>query len=96
MTNIFILAAQRSAIGSYGGSLKDTPPIDLAIPVAKDAIAKSGCPLMLFSMRFMVMSSIPSRAICIRRAVFRLALALPKRPLPFRSIAYAEVAFRQL
>ena len=44
MTNIFILAAQRSAIGSYGGSLKDTPPIDLAIPVAKDAIAKSGVP----------------------------------------------------
>ena len=44
MTNIFILAAQRSAIGSYGGSLKDTPPIDLAIPVAKDAIDKSGVP----------------------------------------------------
>ena len=44
MTNIFILAAQRSAIGSYGGSLKDTAPIDLAIPVAKDAIAKSGVP----------------------------------------------------
>ncbi len=44
MTNIFILAAQRSAIGSYGGSLKDTAPIDLAIPVAEDAIAKSGIP----------------------------------------------------
>jgi acetyl-CoA C-acetyltransferase len=44
MTDIFILAAQRSAIGSYGGSLKDTAPIDLAIPVAKDAIAKSGIP----------------------------------------------------
>jgi acetyl-CoA C-acetyltransferase len=44
MTDIFILAAQRSAIGSYGGSLKDTAPIDLAIPVAKDAIAKSGVP----------------------------------------------------
>ena len=44
MTEIFILAAQRSAIGSYGGSLKDTTPIDLAIPVAKDAIEKSGLP----------------------------------------------------
>ena len=44
MTEIFILAAQRSAIGSYGGSLKDTSPIDLAIPVAKDAIKKSGLP----------------------------------------------------
>ena len=44
MTEIFILAAQRSAIGSYGGSLKDTTPIDLAIPVATDAIEKSGLP----------------------------------------------------
>ena len=44
MTEIFILAAQRSAIGSYGGSLKNTSPIDLAIPVAKDAIKKSGLP----------------------------------------------------
>ena len=44
MTEIFILAAQRSAIGSYGGSLKDTSPIDLAIPVAKDAIKESGLP----------------------------------------------------
>ncbi|MFZ8924302.1 MAG: beta-ketothiolase BktB [Candidatus Puniceispirillaceae bacterium] len=44
MTDIFILAAQRSAIGSYGGTLKDTPPIELAVPVAKDAIAKSGVP----------------------------------------------------
>ena len=38
MTDIFILAAKRSAIGSYGGSLKDTAPIDLAIPVAQAAI----------------------------------------------------------
>ena len=45
MTEIFILAAQRSAIGSYGGSLKATSPIDLAIPVAKDAIKKSGLPV---------------------------------------------------
>ena len=44
MTEIFILAAQRSAIGNYGGSLKDTSPVDLAIPVAKDAIEKSGLP----------------------------------------------------
>ena len=44
MTEIFILAAQRSAIGNYGGILKDTAPINLAIPVAKDAIKKSGTP----------------------------------------------------
>ncbi len=44
MTDIFILAAKRSAVGKYGGSLKDTPPIDLAIPVAKSAIAQSCMP----------------------------------------------------
>ena len=42
MSDVFILSARRSAIGSFGGSLKDTPPIDLAIPVAKSAIAASG------------------------------------------------------
>ena len=40
--DIFIVAAKRSAIGSFGGSLKDTPPIELAIPVAKAAIDQSG------------------------------------------------------
>ena len=44
MTDIFILAAKRSAIGSYGGSLKDTAPIDLAVPVAQAAIEQSGLP----------------------------------------------------
>ena len=44
MTDIFIIAAKRSAIGSYGGSLKDTTPVDLAIPVAKAAIEQSGLP----------------------------------------------------
>ena len=44
MSDIFIVAAKRSAIGGYGGSLKDTAPIDLAIPVAKAAIDQSGLP----------------------------------------------------
>ena len=44
MTDIFIIAAKRSAIGSYGGSLKDTTPVDLAIPVAQAAIEQSGLP----------------------------------------------------
>ena len=44
MTDIFIVAAKRSAIGNYGGSLKDIAPIDLAIPVAKAAIEQSGFP----------------------------------------------------
>lgn len=42
MSEIFIIAAKRSAIGSFGGSLRDTAPIDLAVPVAKAAIEQSG------------------------------------------------------
>ena len=45
MTDVFIIAAKRSAIGSYGGSLKETAPIELAIPVAKAAIEQSGLPV---------------------------------------------------
>ena len=42
MTPVYIIAATRSAIGSFGGSLKDTRPIDLGITIAKSAIIKSG------------------------------------------------------
>lgn len=39
---VFILSALRSAIGGYGGALKDTSPIDLGTIVASEAIKKSG------------------------------------------------------
>ena len=39
---VFILSALRSAIGGYGGALKDTSPIDLGTRVANEAIKKSG------------------------------------------------------
>ena len=42
MTPVYIIAATRSAVGSFGGSLKDTRPIDLGIAIAKSAISKSG------------------------------------------------------
>ncbi|XDZ65880.1 beta-ketothiolase BktB [Alphaproteobacteria bacterium LSUCC0684] len=42
MTDVYVLAATRSAIGSFGGSLKDTPPIDLGVEIARSAISKSG------------------------------------------------------
>ena len=42
MTDVFMLSATRSAIGSFGGSLKDTSPIDLGTEIAKSAIARSG------------------------------------------------------
>ena len=42
--DVYILSATRSAIGSFGGSLKNTSPIDLGSHIAASAIAKSGVP----------------------------------------------------
>ncbi|MGB0180679.1 MAG: beta-ketothiolase BktB [Candidatus Puniceispirillales bacterium] len=41
MNQVYIVSATRSAIGSFGGTLKDMRPIDLGITIAKSAIAKS-------------------------------------------------------
>lgn len=41
-TSVYIVAATRSPIGRFGGSLKDTSPIVLAGEVARSALAKSG------------------------------------------------------
>ena len=44
MNPVYILSAVRTAIGSFGGSLKECAPIDLGIIAAKEAIARSGLP----------------------------------------------------
>jgi acetyl-CoA C-acetyltransferase len=40
-TEVFIISALRSAIGSFGGSLKDVAPIDLATQVSRAALQAS-------------------------------------------------------
>ena len=42
MNHVYIVSATRSAIGSFGGTLKDMRPIDLGITIAKSAITQSG------------------------------------------------------
>jgi acetyl-CoA C-acetyltransferase len=42
MTDIFILSAARTAIGTFGGTLAAMPPIDIATHAAKAAIARAG------------------------------------------------------
>ena len=42
MNQVYIVSATRSAIGSFGGTLKDMRPIDLGITIAKSAITQSG------------------------------------------------------
>lgn len=39
---VVVVAGVRTAIGKYGGSLKDVPPADLAAQVAREAVARSG------------------------------------------------------
>lgn len=45
MTDVFIVSGVRTAIGAFGGSLKDTPPSDLGGVTAKEAIARAGIPV---------------------------------------------------
>ena len=42
MTEIVIASAARTAVGSFGGALKDSPPCELATTVAKAAIERAG------------------------------------------------------
>lgn len=42
MEDVFILSATRTAIGGFGGSLKDSSPIELGITVTAEAIRRSG------------------------------------------------------
>jgi len=42
MTTVFLVSAARTAIGSFGGALKDQRPGELAAHVAKAAIARAG------------------------------------------------------
>ena len=42
MTDVFILSAARTAIGTFGGSLSGVPPVDIATHAARAAIARAG------------------------------------------------------
>lgn len=44
MTDVFVVSARRTAIGTFGGSLKDVPPSDLGISAAKAALADTPIP----------------------------------------------------
>jgi len=43
--NVYVVAAARTAIGTFGGSLKDLALADLATIAVKEALARSGAPL---------------------------------------------------
>jgi acetyl-CoA C-acetyltransferase len=42
MNEVFVLSGVRTAVGAFGGALKDTPPTELAAQVSAEAIRRSG------------------------------------------------------
>jgi acetyl-CoA C-acetyltransferase len=40
--DVVVVAGVRTAIGKYGGGLKDVPPVDLAAQVTREAVSRSG------------------------------------------------------
>ena len=44
MSGAFVLSAVRTAIGDYGGRLKDEPPTRLAAAVVREAVSRAGVP----------------------------------------------------
>lgn len=44
MREVWVTAAVRTAVGDFGGGLKDVPPIDLGSTVVKAALERSGVP----------------------------------------------------
>ena len=40
--DVYIVSAGRTAVGSFGGTLKDTPLAELAGTVVREAVARSG------------------------------------------------------
>ncbi len=43
--DVFVVSAARTAIGTFGGSLKDVPLADLATTAVREAIARAGVPV---------------------------------------------------
>lgn len=41
---VLVVGAARTAVGTFGGSLKDVPPVDLATLVTRHALMRSGAP----------------------------------------------------
>ena len=48
MKEVLIVSAARTAIGSFGGSLKDVPAMDLGVTAAKAALDRAGAPLDVY------------------------------------------------
>jgi acetyl-CoA C-acetyltransferase len=75
MEEVVVLAGARTAIGTFGGSLKDVPAVELGVVVAKAALERSGVPAadlddVLFGCCMMRSDEInPSRCISLKAGI---------------------------
>ena len=65
---VVVVSGVRTAIGTYGGSLKDIPPTDLAAQVVRESLARAQVNGADVGHVVFGMWSIPSRRTCICRA----------------------------
>ena len=68
MNEVYVVSAVRTAIGSFGGSLKDIPPAELATRVTAEAVRRASvAPAEIGHVVFGQVCR-PSRATCMSRA----------------------------
>lgn len=88
---IFVVSAVRTAIGTFGGTLKEVPPTQLATLVTRAALSHANCdPRCAEHVVFgNVIPTSPTDAYISRIAA--LQAAFPKKHLPFKSTAYVAL-----
>ena len=89
LDEVFVVSAVRTAVGTYGGSLKDTPLGELATLVVKEALIRSAAPVDRIGHVVMgnVIPTGPSDAYLSR--VSALGAGLPVTTPAFNEIACA-------
>jgi 3-oxoacyl-[acyl-carrier-protein] synthase III len=91
--DIFVVSAARTAIGTFGGSLKDVPNAQLATTVVKAAIARAG--IAADTVGHVVMGNvIPTDTRDAYLSRVAVTPAAPSKPRPSTSTACAALACR--
>jgi acetyl-CoA C-acetyltransferase len=93
---VVVVSAVRTAIGTYGGSLKDMAPTELAALVVREVLSRAQWKARMSAMWCLVTWSIPSPKTCTCRAWPPSTAAAPKVCRPSTSTACAAQACRPL
>ena len=82
MTSIYLVTAKRTAIGSFGGSLRDAEPATLAAHVTKAALTEANiAPALVGQVMFgQVIPTAPRDAYVARVAMIEAGIPRKRRP----------------